>query len=276
MKDAGIDRVSVSIDGLEDAHDAIRARRGSFRDALRALDAVRAAGLGACANTNVNRRNAGDLEALYDVLRDRGVRSWQVQLTAPLGRAADRPAMILQPYDLLALVPRIAALKARARADGIALMPGNNLGYFGPEEVALRAPDRHWRGCQAGRFVMGIESDGGVKGCPSLQRAYVRGSARTGLREAWREVDRTLWGFCASCDFADVCRGGCTFTAHAILGRPGNNPYCHYRARTFAARGLRERLVPVAAAPGEPFDNGRFEIAVEPLGSPEPRRLPVI
>ena len=167
MKAAGIDRVSVSIDGLADAHDDIRARRGSFADAMRALDAIRAAGLGACANTNVNRRNRDDLEALYEILRG-VIDAWQVQLTAPLGRAADRPAMILQPYDLLALVPRIAALKQRAIADGITLMPGNNLGYFGPEERGLRAPDRHWRGCQAGRVVMGIESDGGVKGCPSL------------------------------------------------------------------------------------------------------------
>jgi radical SAM protein with 4Fe4S-binding SPASM domain len=277
MKDAGVDRVSVSIDGLEDAHDAIRARRGSWRDALAALDAVRAAGLGVAANTNVNRRNAGDLEALYVVLRDRGVRAWQVQLTAPLGRAADRPAMIVQPWDLLALVPRVAALKARARADGVTLMPGNNLGYFGPEEATLRSLEPgardHWRGCQAGRFVLGVESDGGVKGCPSLQRAYVRGNLRDrSLAALWSEarVDRARWGFCASCDFGPICEGGCTFTAHAILGRPGNNPYCHHRARTLAARGLRERLVPRGAAPGLPFDDAPFDVTVEPLDAPDP------
>ncbi len=50
--------------------------------------------------------------------------------------------------------------------------------------------------------------------------------------------------------------GGCTFTAHAVFGRPGNNPYCHYRARTLASAGRRERLVPKTAAPGTPFDNG--------------------
>ena len=55
-----------------------------------------------------------------------------------------------------------------------------------------------------------------------------------------RTVD-DLWGFCRTCDFAAECLGGCTFTAHSILGRPGNNPYCHYRARVHAKRGLRER-----------------------------------
>ncbi|MCA9676921.1 MAG: hypothetical protein KC464_17940, partial [Myxococcales bacterium] len=66
------------------------------------------------------------------------------------------------------------------------------------------------------------------------------------------------------------CLGGCSFTAHAILGRPGNNPYCHYRARTLAKRGQRERLVAAEAAAGDPFDNGTFELVVEALDAPDP------
>ena len=47
-----------------------------------------------------------------------------------------------------------------------------------------------------------------------------------------------LWGFCRTCPFAEVCLGGCSFTAHALFGRPGNNPYCSFRARTLAAVGV--------------------------------------
>lgn len=283
---AGLAQASVSIDGLAPAHDRMRARAGSFADGLAALANLRAAGVAISANTNLNRSNRDDLEALYLVLRDAGVRAWQVQLTAPLGRAADRVAMVLQPWDLLDLVPRIAALKRQARADGITVMPGNNLGYFGPEETLLRslgADDRdHWRGCQAGKYVMGIESDGAVKGCPSLQTAaYVGGNLRDApLATIWRDAPEltwnrgrtvdALWGYCRTCDFAAECLGGCTFTAHAILGRPGNNPYCHYRARSFAKRGLRERLVSATPADGLPFDGGTFTIEIEPLDAPDP------
>jgi radical SAM protein with 4Fe4S-binding SPASM domain len=286
MAAAGIRQASVSVDGLEATHDRMRHLRGSFASAMAALDHLRTAGIAITANTNVNRLNRGDLESLYDVLRARGIVGWQVQLTAPLGRAADRVAMILQPWDLLDVVPRIAALKRRARTDGITLMPGNNLGYFGPEETLLRSlgpNDRdHWHGCQAGKYVAGIESDGALKGCPSLQTAhYVGGNVQDrSVAEIWRDApqltwNRTrtvddLWGHCRTCDFAAECLGGCTFTAHAILGRPGNNPYCHYRARTLAKRGVRERLVPVAAADGLPFDNGVFEVVVEPLTAEDP------
>lgn len=283
---AGLHAASVSVDGLERTHDLLRATRGSFASATRALENLHGAGVTTASNTNVNRQNRGELEALYDHLRALGIGSWQVQLTTPLGRAADRPDLVLQPYDLLDLLPRLARLKERAFQDGILLMPGNNLGYFGPEEATLRSLEPqgsdHFQGCQAGRYVLGIESDGAVKGCPSLQTAsYVGGSLRDStLRALWESSPalafaraRTrddLWGFCAECDFADVCLGGCTFTAHAILGRPGNNPYCHYRARTLRARGVRERMVPSRPAPGTPFDNGLFELVEEPSDAPEP------
>jgi hypothetical protein len=53
-----------------------------------------------------------------------------------------------------------------------------------------------------------------------------------------------------------------------FLGRPGNNPYCVHRALEHDKRGERERLRMVALAPDEPFDNGRFEIDVEPALPP--------
>ena len=287
MRVAGLHTVSVSIDGLEPAHDLMRANRGSFAAATAALGHLRSAGLLTAANTNLNHLNAADLEKLYDHLAGLGISAWQVQITAPLGRAADRPDLLLQPWELLDLLPRVTALKIKARAAGILLMPGNNLGYFGPEEATLRSvtPDGrdHWRGCQAGRFVLGIESDGSVKGCPSLQTShYVGGNLREAtLAGIWNDAPalafarhRTvddLWGFCRTCTFAATCLGGCSFTAHAVFGRPGNNPYCHYRARTLARAGRRERLVPRTAAPGVPFDNGTFELIEEPLEAPDPR-----
>jgi radical SAM protein with 4Fe4S-binding SPASM domain len=282
---AGMSRVSVSVDGLQQRHDAMRAKAGSFVQATAALGHLRDAGLDISANTNLNRTNQQDLEGLYEHLHRQGVRSWQIQLTAPLGRAADHPEMLLQPYDLLELLPRIDRLKQRGWREGMLLMPGNNLGFFGPEELRLRSQrpgdGDSFGGCQAGRFVMGIESDGAVKGCPSLPTAaYVGGKVAGGttVREIWNGSPALhftrgaveLWGACASCEYAEVCRGGCNFTAHAFFGRPGNNPYCHYRARKLQARGLRERIVPQQPAPGTPFDHGRFALVEEPFDAPEP------
>lgn len=286
MKDAGLHSVSVSVDGLQATHDLIRATKGSFESATNALRLLKAAGLVIAANTNFNRLNLEQADALYALLKDLGITAWLLILTIPLGRGADRPEMLLQPWELLTLLPTLTRIKERAFADGILLTPSNTLGYFGPEETLFRSQEKggtdHFQGCVAGRFTLGIEADGGVKGCPSLQSShYIGGTLKqSSLDELWktkplafaraRTVD-DLWGFCRTCPFAATCLGGCTFSAHALFGRPGNNPMCHFRARSLAAEGKRERLVLKKAAPGQPFDNGVFEIIEEPLDAPDPR-----
>jgi radical SAM protein with 4Fe4S-binding SPASM domain len=202
-----------------------------------------------------------------------------------MGRAADRPEWLLQPYDMLELVPRLGAAAVRARARGCRVSAGNNLGYFGPWEEAIRI--EHWKGCSAGRHVLGIESNGDVKGCPSLPSApYVGGNLRrSSLREIWESatlafarVDRSgeLWGRCRTCYYAEDCGGGCSWTSHTLLGRRGNMPLCWHRADDLARQGLRERLVRVESAPGDPFDFGRFTIVEEPIPPGDPaRRTPI-
>ncbi len=283
---AGLHTASVSIDGLRDSHDLFRAHRGGFESASRAIALLHDAGIRAAANTNFHWLNLHEAEPLYEHLRDLGIKGWQVILTVPLGRAADRPGLLLQPWDLLTLMPVLAKLKKRGWEDGVQLQLSNNVGYFGPDEAMLRGPSadqpEHFHGCQAGKLILGIESDGAVKGCPSLQSShYIGGSLQTDqLESLWqtkevgfaraRTVD-DLWGFCRTCPFAQTCLGGCTYSAHSYFGRPGNNPFCHYRVRALASEGKRERLVLKQAAPGAPFDNGVFDLIEEPFDAPDVR-----
>jgi radical SAM protein with 4Fe4S-binding SPASM domain len=291
---AGVSSVSVSFDGMRKTHDLQRGVQGSFDAAARSLTALKEAGIRISANTQVNRLSFPELGEVYSFLLAAGVTDWQVQLTVPMGRAADHPDWLLQPYDLLEVYPRLAELAERGAREGLVFWPANNIGYFGPHERVLRGrglhADRAWGGCVAGKHALGLESDGTVKGCPSLPtRAYGAGNTRrTPIRQLWEEErslrfmrDGTieLWGECASCYYADVCRGGCTWTAHVFFGKPGNNPYCHHRALEMDARGLRERLVLRSPAPGTPFDHGVFEAILEPKHapvSPTVRRLPIL
>ena len=293
-KAAGLSSISVSVDGLREAHDTQRGP-GSFDAALHAMQNVREAGLALSANTQINHLSFPDLDALLSMWIERGVGGWQMQLTVPMGRAAERPEWLLQPYELPTVYNKIAAIAERGAKHGVLFWPANNIGYFGPYETLLRGrgvvEDRVWGGCVAGKHALGIESNGTVKGCPSLPtEAYGGGSVRErSIAEMWegaRELrfvrDRTiedLWGYCRSCYYADVCRAGCTWTSHVFFGRAGNNPYCHHRALDFERKGLRERLVHAEAAPGRPFDHGRFDLIVEPLDAPTPetkRRLPFV
>jgi radical SAM protein with 4Fe4S-binding SPASM domain len=281
-KDAGLEAISVSIDGLEEEHDALRGVRGSFRAAVDAMDRIRAlGGIRLSANTQISRQSLPVLEGVFEVIADHGATAWQVQLTAAMGRAADAgpggELTFLEPYEVLYAHPKLARLKREADRRGVTLWPGNNVGHFGPFEGVLRGDLKAgYRGaCGAGRLSLGIEANGNVKGCPSLpSKPYVGGNVRDQkLVDIWERAAplrftrdltaRDLRGFCKDCYYAEECRGGCHWTSHVLLGYPGDNPYCHHRALELMAQGIRERVRLVEAAPNEPFDHARYVLERE-------------
>ena len=281
-KAAGLRSASVSLDGMQTNHDKLRGLKGSFAAACQALRNLREVGIPVSVNTQINRQSMADLPDVLETLIEEGAHSWQIQLTVAMGRAADAPEVLLQPYDLLEIFPMLGKLKARCDDAGIRLWPGNNIGYFGPFESKLRGTTAsgHATSCSAGCTTIGIESDGTIKGCPSLATEnWAAGSSREQpLASLWERSSRLrfnrlrptdhLWGFCKTCYYADECRAGCTWTSEALFGRRGNNPMCHHRALEHERLGKRERLVQVAAAPGRSFDQGRFELIVEDIDSP--------
>ena len=277
--EAGLMSASVSIDGVRETHDRLRGVKGSYDSALAALSNLTEAGVAVSVNTQINRLSVPDLHHVLDTIIGAGGHSWQIQLTVAMGRGADEPEVLLQPYDLMTVFPLLAELKHRCDAAGVRLWPGNNIGYFGPYESLLRSmlPLGYTASCGAGRGTLGIEADGTIKGCPSLTtHGWGGGNVREhSLQEIWERAaplrytrDRTvddLWGYCRTCYYADECRAGCTWTADVLFGKPGNNPLCHHRVLELARKGKRERLVQVEQAPGQPFDNGRFEIVEEDI-----------
>jgi radical SAM protein with 4Fe4S-binding SPASM domain len=243
----GLDNVAFSVDGCEVTHDYIRRVPGQWQALLDNIDLTRAEGVKVGVVTQINRRNLQELETMREVLARHDVSAWQLQLGTPTGNLADHPELVIQPEDLLEIVPRIAALKRLPGRPRV--YPSDNIGYYGEYEEELRDRSKtvpFWIGCRAGCSVIGIESNGNVKGCLSLPSAihgverFVEGNIRERpLKEIWEApgafaynrqftVER-LHGFCRTCDFAEVCRGGCSWTSFAHVGDTGGNPYCYWR-----------------------------------------------
>lgn len=175
LKEAGLAAIGVSIDGPAEIHDVLRNAEGSFESAMNAVQNARDAGMIVTTNSQVNRANMHVLRDIAMMMKEAGVLIWRAQMTAPMGAAADRPEWILQPYHMLRVLDTLADVQKEVLQDahdkGIPLKRafriaiGNNLGYYGPHEQLLRSrpeQERYWQGCQAGKYVMGIESDGAL------------------------------------------------------------------------------------------------------------------
>lgn len=287
MKQAGILAVSVSVDGLEATHDELRGRARSFASCFRTFAHLREHGIEYTANTQINRKSAPELPRLYERLRDAGASLWQVQLTTPMGNAADRSWLFIQPAELDDVYKTLARIGMRIADEGtLFMLPGNNVGYFGPydRQIFAGTNGRSWMGCIAGLATLGIHADGSIKGCPTLPSEYIGGNVRQQpLSEILESRELTfnsaagtpeglshLHGFCGGCEHRVACRGGCSQTATVIMGKRGDNPFCHHRAHELARQGRRERLVPKLLARGKPFDHGAFRLLEEPLAAPWP------
>jgi radical SAM protein with 4Fe4S-binding SPASM domain len=243
---AGICSLGFSLDGLEAEHDAFRAP-GSFARVLEAIADAGAAGLEVAVNTTIHRGNRLQLVEMRDLLVRAGVRSWQLQYAIPTGAMAAHRELVLPAEDLLWLVPQIAEF-CRERKGGMYVVASDHIGYFGKPEAHLRQADvsmPFWLGCWAGMHVLGIESNGNVKGCLSLpserhgQAGYVEGNVRTeSLKDIWQRKTGFLYnrdfrladlrGFCRVCRYGDVCRGGCTWKRHSQGNPDAGDTYCFY------------------------------------------------
>ena len=277
--DTGLENIAFSLDGPEDAHDGVRARPGSFGRVARAIDDCVAKGAPVTVVTHVNNLNKASLETFHAWLADRGVASWQLQVGNPSGSMRDCPDLVLDPEELLWLVPLIADMKQSGPRRPV-IFPSDNIGYYGKYERILRdrgATICFWIGCRAGCQVVGIESNGNVKGCLSLPSArnqvdaFVEGNLRdTRLRELWtrpgafafnRNYDvGKLEGFCGRCRFRDICRGGCSWSAFTRSGSRFDNPMCFYRV---AVEHERWDLIPDAE-----LDIGQAHIGNDDAGMP--------
>lgn len=232
--------LAISVDGSENTHDEIRRHRGAHKSAIEALFRAREAGLRTHVVTHVNRLNRGDLNSMLHELEFLRVNTWLIQLSAPMGRLREHQNLIMAPAD----IPALARWLIRARASSsVNISVGDNIGYYAQLEGALRQRNDgmslgFWCGCSAGCFTLGIEANGNVKGCLSLQSdEFVEGNlGQEDLRTIWEHPESfsytrkftlsNLSGHCAGCEYGEVCRGGCTFMAVASTGHIGDNPYC--------------------------------------------------
>jgi len=245
---AGLTNLGFSLDGLEPAHDRVR-REGSFARTLAAVDRSVAAGWRVAVVTHINTANARTLAPMAALLRKHGVVHWQLQLGLPQGHLAANRDLVIDPEDLVWIVPLVAELREQGGA-AFEVVASHNIGYYGKWESALRRQDGTpidvWIGCRAGIHVIGIESNGNIKGCLSLPSAmhgedrFVEGSVRQRPLEAlWKDSDtfrrnrafdeRLLAGFCAVCRYRDICRGGCAWAAYCYDTDRYDNPFCFYR-----------------------------------------------
>jgi radical SAM protein with 4Fe4S-binding SPASM domain len=237
---AGFASVTFSVDGPEAIHDHLRGIPGSLARIAAGAKALSQRGVRIGAVTQINRVNMSHLSEILDWLALHEFGGWQLQLTMPHGRARAQHDFCLLPAELPMLEQIILALGAQER---IRILVGDNIGYMSRNEPQLRGLSglgtRFWTGCQAGLSVVGITSDGHVRGCLSQPATLNEGNLlERSLSDIWHDPNSfrynrrfsatELSGGCHGCAFDNICRGGCHSLAMATSGTVSYNPLCSH------------------------------------------------
>lgn len=244
LKHAGLSIVGLSIDGCEKSHDTLR-QPGSFKKISKGMDLLRERGVPMAVSTVVTSDSIKELNELYDYIVAKGATVWQIQIAAPLGRLNKDDPILITP-DRIKEIYDVFYEKEKQK-DAIRIDIADNIGYFAPwPKGHIRSTRKRkglWTGCHAGLQVLGIDSNGDIKGCQSLPSTpeFIEGNLRKqSLKEIWQNPNNfkynrqftkdRLNGYCAKCKYGTLCRAGCSSSAISFSGDIGDNPMCCYRA----------------------------------------------
>jgi heme b synthase len=254
-KDAGVRRISVSIDGsVAERHDAIRGIPGAFDAAMAGLAACRSQGLGFQLNTTVMRQTRDDLPAVLDLAVRVGAEAWHVFMLVPTGRGKIDDEVSPQEYEetlheiyqmskdspipiRVTCGPHFMRVVAQARRKD-----REQPNLVGPRKGSHPGSlDRTTRGCLAGDGYCFISYRGDVTPCGYFplvagnlrERPFKEIYLGSPLFRSLRDLSH-YEGKCGACEFLRVC-GGCRARAYSLTGNYlSEEPYCVYQPRARA------------------------------------------
>jgi len=242
IKAAGVSRVSISIDGTKEIHDEGRIS-GSYEACKRAVRLLKDANIPVYAATTVTKKNFENLTALKEELEEMGVLHWKIQLGLPFGNFVLHKEDLIQPEKIIELIDFCYETDKEGR---LYIYPGESIGYYTCKEAIVRSHALKtnkipvFEGCPSGITSLHIAYEGTILGISLCVGDFIEGNIRKRpLKEIWEDENAFVWrrkltkeqlsGTCRTCDYAEVCLGGCPAVRFATTGDIcGENLYCAY------------------------------------------------
>jgi heme b synthase len=252
IHDAGIERVSISLDGADRVtHDTFRGHRGAFDSAVRGIRCLKELGVSTQINTTVSRHNEHQLADILKLAKDLGVDAFHMFLLVPVGcgltiqdeqavNGADAERILNWLYDRsldsnmdlkATCAPHYYRILRQRRTEA------RRAGETVPE-LAKEGMHAVTKGCLAGTAVCFISHQGDVYPCGYLP-VTAGNLRRDRFRHVWENAPvfqslrdpENLSGKCSICEYKNVCMG-CRARAHGMTGDYlAEEPFCIHQPK---------------------------------------------
>ena len=242
LKEHGVEGLGLSLDGsTAQKHDSIRGVPGTFDRTLEALRWAGDLGMPIQVNTLVSAETAGDVPAVFNLLKGFAVTRWSLFFLISVGRGK-----ILQPltpgegenlmewiYETSRTAPFIVATTEAPSYRRVVLEKMRAAGFTG-DQIKRTGAYRGF-GIRDGHGVLFVSHTGDI--CPAGFLPLMAGNVR---RDRVAEVYRTsplfhalhdparFEGRCGICEYKVLC-GGSRARAFGATGSPlAEDPFCAY------------------------------------------------
>jgi radical SAM protein with 4Fe4S-binding SPASM domain len=257
IKEAGFDRIGISIDGpAPAAHDSFRRMPGAFDGAIAGVRHLKDLGMYVQINTSVTTHNAHLLEEILELMLHLRIDAWHLFLLVPVGcglQIAESMQVEAREYerilnwlyeksktvmmDLRAVcAPHFVRIRAQQiikdKKQGVEPQP-----FVASGTVAkANGPVYPLKGCLAGTEMCFISYKGEVYPC-----GYLPVPAGNLMKQTFQEIWTSspvfqnlrnpdlLKGKCGICEFRHICEG-CRARAYGMTGDYlDEEPFCLYQ-----------------------------------------------
>ena len=242
LRDAGLSYVGVSLDGTQPTHDAFRGVKGAFDRAMRGIRHCQAVGVKVGLRFTISQRNAADVPAIFDIVRQEGIPRVCFYHLVYSGRGSQ---LMKEDLDHAAtrklldvLIDRTAELHKAGQPTEVLTVDNHADGPYlylrmvregHPRAEAVMQLLRMNGGNSTGNGIGCVSWDGAVHP-DQFWRHIVLGNVRARkFSRIWTDLSNPLLaqlkdkrphvqGRCARCRFLDVCGGNFRARAEAAAG----------------------------------------------------------
>lgn len=240
LRDAGLSRLAVSLDGLSPSvHDGFRGRPGSFARTIDILCEARKLGLSTQVNTTQHEGVLGRGQQLASLMSRLDISLWSVFVPVPTGRAStallpsadDVESSLKELLTISKTAPFAIKTTAAPHYRRLALQERKTTGT----DIVIGARGRQAMWVNEGRGLMFVSHRGQVfpsgflpMACGSVREKNALEIYRNHSTFKLLRDSSALQGKCGSCEYRNVC-GGARARAYAMTGSPmGSDPLCPY------------------------------------------------
>ena len=215
---SGLDSIAISIDGLKDTHDNLRQCKGVFEKAFDGIRSLKKAGIEPNVTTVINKNSFGEIESLYNLMKNENINSWRIINVEPIGRARASKELLLDKNEILKLFDFIKEKRFNENNDIDVTYGCSHFVTFKYEKFVR---DFYFQ-CLAGTQVASIAANGDIVACLDIERRndLVQGNIyKDSFIDVWEnkyETFRKDWSdnskLCNSCEYKKVCMGDSAHT----------------------------------------------------------------